>query len=524
MKSEIRPIDESLSEFLRDESRSTGSADTISFPTSEEEIRETVKSEYSQGHRITVQGGRTGLAAAAVPNGGHVLNLSRMNKILGMRQENGVFYVTVEPGTVLSELKKALSSKKIPTAAFDAQSMEAYRAFCASPLQQFPPDPTESSATIGGMTACNASGARSYHYGATRNWVEGLRLVLSDGDVLLLKRGQTFADGKKLTLTSVGGRTITVDLPSHTMPKTKNASGYFTADNMDAVDLIIGSDGTLGVLSAIELRLCPEPEIMWGLTCFFGSEDSAARFVDLTRRAIGNLASLEYFDCGALTLLRRQKEQTTAFARLEKIPEDADCAVYTEIHCQNEDEAYRSLFTVGDIMRQCGADESKTWVARTAQDRDRLYFFRHATPESVNMTIDKRKKETPGLTKLGSDMSVPDEALVRVLHMYNEDLQAAGLEYVKFGHIGNNHLHVNILPRNMEDYKAGKAIFKKWAEEITKMGGAVSAEHGVGKLKAAFLEVMYGHEGIAAMARIKRSFDPAGLFGTGNLFNPADFE
>ena len=513
-----------LEEFLRDESRTVGFAETISFPKTEEDIIQTVREEISLGHRVTVQGGRTGLAAAAVPHGGHVLNVSRMNRILGMRQDaDGTFFVTVEPGCVLAELKKALASRKIPVKDFDSASLSAWKAFSAAPAQQFPPDPTETSATIGGMVACNASGAKSYLYGPTRRWVEALRVVLPDGDVLSLRRGLVHADGRTLTLTAESGRKTVLSLPAVTMPRTKNASGYYIDDNMDAVDLFIGSDGTLGVVSLIELRLCPEPAVMWGVTCFFDSEEKVVRFVNETRNSVKNLASLEYFDGGALELLRQQRATAAAFARLPEIADDAHCAVYTEIHCRTEAEAYEGLFAIGDILCRCGGDGDRTWVARTAQDRDRLYFFRHATPESVNMRIDRRKKEYPDITKLGSDMSVPDEKLGDVLDLYRRTLADAGLEYVKFGHIGNNHLHVNILPRDMDEYRRGKELFRAWAAEVTAMGGAVSAEHGVGKLKASFLEIMYGREVIAGMAALKRVFDPQGLLGTGNLFDPAAY-
>lgn len=517
----IHEMNEDFAEYLRDESRSTGEADSISFPTSEEEVLEVLKEEAGKGHKITVQGARTGLAAAAVPHGGHILNLSKMDKVTALRKgEDGKFYITVEPGAILSEVKKNIESRKFNRSNWSEASNKAFIEFSAAPEQLLTPDPTESSATLGGMVACNASGARSYMYGPTRGRVTALRVALLNGEVLDLKRGQCFAKGRELTLTTESGSRMTIKLPTYQLPKTKNASGYFADDDMDAIDLFIGSDGTLGVVTSIELELIPMPLTIWSVTCFFESEAQAIRFVEKVRSEMTGLSSLEYFDRQALDLLRKQKAESTAFAQLPEIDPSYDCAVFTEIHTDTGEQALKKLFAIGDAMGASGGNEEHTWVARNASERDILYFFRHATPESVNMTIDQRKKIDPIITKLGADMSVPDAHLADVIAMYEKDLNEGGYDYVKFGHIGNNHLHVNILPRNGEEYKKGKELFQKWAGEVTRMGGAVSAEHGVGKLKTAFLEIMYGPGHIREMAEMKAQFDPQGLLGCGNLFTP----
>jgi D-lactate dehydrogenase (cytochrome) len=102
--------------------------------------------------------------------------------------------------------------------------------------------------------------------------------------------------------------------------------------------------------------------------------------------------------------------------------------------------------------------------------------------------------------------------------MYHRDLEYAGLEYVIFGHIGNNHVHVNILPQSLQDYAEGKRLYLDWARRVVAMGGSVSAEHGIGKLKTGMLEIMYGPEGVDAMRSVKQVFDKAGLLNRGTLF------
>ncbi|WP_288714088.1 FAD-binding oxidoreductase [uncultured Parolsenella sp.] len=515
----IKPLGPELEEYVRDESRTVGHAETISFPTSEDQVRDVLRELHASGTPVTVQGARTGLAAGAVPQGGHVLNLSRMDAVLGLRRgEDGTYHLRVQPGVVLANLRKALANKSVPTNGWDEESLAALDELYAGPEQFFPTDPTETSACIGGMVACNASGARSYGYGPVRPHVSALRVVLADGDVVALRRGEAQAHGRSLRLVTEAGRSLSLDLPTYEMPHTKNASGYYVADDMDALDLFVGSDGTLGVVTEVELALMPAPAVVWGVSCFFETEAAALDFTVAVRPALVHAAAIEYFDAGALSILRSQRENSAAFASLPAVEGRFACCVYVELDCDDEDEACAELYAIGDAMRAVGADEADTWVARTDVDRECQRFFRHAVPESVNMLIDERRRTNPAITKLGSDMSVPDERLHDVIELYRTTLAEAGLQSAAWGHIGNNHLHVNVLPRGDADFAAGKELFCSWAAEVTRMGGAVSAEHGVGKIKRGFLETMYGPEHVREMARLKRELDPAGQLGRGNLF------
>ena len=525
----VLPLSAEYDEYRRDESRSVGEAEQIAFPESEDEVRavlrcvrERAAAEGERPEPVTVQGARTGLAAGAVPHGGLVLNLSRMNRYVGLRRgADGTFYVRVQPGVVLSELRKHLAAKSLPAPAggWDKESSAALRELAEAPEQFFPTDPTETSACLGGMAACNASGARSYRYGPMRPHVSALRVVLADGDVVALHRGEARARGRHLSLPTVSGAVYELDLPTYQMPHTKNASGYFIEDDMDAVDLFIGSDGTLGVITELELALMPVPAVTWGVSCFFPNEEAALDFTVAARPELGCAGAFEYFDTGALDILRKQREGSAAFASLPALDPAAACCIYVELDCKDEVQALEELTRLGRLLNQAGGSEGATWVARTDVDREAQRFFRHAVPESVNMLIDERRRTDSAITKLGSDMSVPDERLHDVVALYRRTLAASGLQAAAWGHIGNNHLHVNVLPRDARDYAAGKALFADWAGEVTAMGGAVSAEHGVGKIKRDFLTVMYGPEHIAEMARLKVQLDPYGQLGRGNLFS-----
>lgn len=517
----IKPMNQEFSEYLRDESRTIGKAESISFPKDENEVIEIVKRIYDKNMMITVQGARTGLAAGAVPKGGHVINLSKMNRVLGMRVDSeSRFYINLQPGTILSQLRKQIESKKFDVNNWSDESKEALNEFNKATEQFFSPDPTEASATIGGMVACNASGARSFLYGPTREHISNLRVVLYNGQTLSIRRNRIFANGRILKLTTEQGNELNLELPSYQMPKTKNASGYYIEDNMDAIDLFIGSDGTLGVITEIEVSLLPLPQVIWGVSCFFEREKDGIKFVIFARDQLKNISAIEFFDKDALDILRIQKEENPVFAKLHSVDKKMSTAIYLELNCGDETEAQLLLKNIGELMELSGGNQNDTWVARNDADRNSLLFFRHAIPESVNMLIDKRRRINPVITKLGTDMSVPSDHLVHIMDMYHTMLEESGLQSAIWGHIGNSHVHVNILPRDEEDYNKGKALYKEWAKEVTRLGGAVSAEHGVGKLKAEFLTVMYGQKHIDEMAELKSVFDPKGLLGAGNMFAP----
>ena len=521
----ILPYSSLYEAYLRDESRTVGAADSISFPRNEGEVRQILRTLHENGTPVTVQGARTGLAAAAVPREGHILNLGRMDAVTALRQEKGRFYLTVQPGVVLLNLRKMIARREFDTAGWSEESLAALAALRSAPAQFFPTDPTETTAAIGGMTACNASGARSFRYGPMRPHITALRCVLADGRTVALRRGQHFADGLRFCLPALEGGAVEGELPSYTMPRTKNASGYYVAPDMDLIDLFIGSDGTLGVLTELELELLPLPRVSWGVTVFLPDEEASCRYAEAVREQIDCAAAIEYFNPGALDILRQRKAQGGVFATLPDLTvAGSGAAVFAELHCDTQEQAMKALALLGELAAQCGGDAERSWVARTELENETLHHFRHAVPESVNSLIDQRKRVYPGITKMGSDMSVPDGQLLEVTEMYRRTLTEEGFQYASWGHIGDNHIHVNILPRDMEEHARAKELFRRWAGTVSAMGGAVSAEHGVGKLKAPFLTIMYGAEHIRQMRHMKKLFDPKMQLGRGNLFAVEDEE
>jgi D-lactate dehydrogenase (cytochrome) len=507
-------------EYLSDESRFTGAADAISFPEDSAELVDLVGRLARGAAPFTVQGARTGITGGAVSEGGHIVNLSKMNRItgLGWNEAADSFSITVEPGLALADLHNHLARRDFGAGFIDPASERAFERFRNEGKFFFPPDPTETTATLGGMAACNASGARSFRYGPMRLYVRALDLVLASGDAVRLERGGLKAAGRAFSLPLATGAVLSGMLPAYQFPRLKNAAGYFAADDMELIDLFIGAEGTLGVISSLTLAIVRQPAFTVGVLFFFKSEPPALEFVRRVKhrtRAIDTIlpCAIEYFDQGALAIVR-----TLSDDKLRQPDPAHAAAVYVEADGGDEDRLFGYFEGLAAEMAGLGEDPDANWTGTDEREREALRLFRHAVPEAVNLAIAAYKREAPGITKLGTDFAVPEGKLGELVAVYRAALDPAGLQYVMFGHIGDNHLHVNILPRTGAEYAAGKTIYRRIAETAVAMGGTVSAEHGIGKLKRDYLSLMYGEAGIEEMKRVKRLFDPGYLLNRGNLF------
>lgn len=503
------PLQPAQADYLRDESRRVGRADRIAFPRSETDVLSALAEARAGRMSVTAQGARTGVTGGAVPDGGLVLNLAHMDQI----QVEGET-LRVQPGATLAAIRAAVP-----------------------PPLYFAPDPTETSATIGGMISCNSSGALSFLHGPTRNHVLGLRVALLDGDVVDLRRGRDKADGLRFRLGSVAG-----ELPPLRRPAVKNAAGYFVDPDMDLVDLFVGAEGTLGVVTEATLRLLPAPGAVWGLMAFLPNTPAVVGYVDALRSNAlqpsafslqsssaplqstafslppsTSLAALEYFDARCLAFLREHADELASKGIAVPALPDGSACVYAEWHAPDAASAETALMAAAERLPEFGADPDACILADNPHDLEKLKLFRHAAPEMVNSAIDERRKIHPGLVKLGTDMSVPDARLADVLAMYEKDLAASGLEHLIFGHIGANHLHVNVLPRHPADYDAGRALYARWAAQVIAWGGSISAEHGIGKLKRDLFRQMAGDAALAQMRDLKQLFDPDWLLNPGTL-------
>jgi D-lactate dehydrogenase (cytochrome) len=302
------------------------------------------------------------------------------------------------------------------------------------------------------------------------------------------------------------------------MPHTKNTAGFFAAPRMDLIDLFIGSEGCFGVITEVTVALLKREEKI-SLVQFLSSDEQAIELVDILRNDERiRLDFLEFYSGNSLDLLKQRQEQDPKFVDMPPVPEHAGAALFFEFSF----EAMADNLDYGlleEKINSCGASISDSWAAYENRELQRLKDFRHILPETINAIIAERKKHYPGLHKLGTDLAVPDQHLHDMWQIYCNALETADLEWVAFGHIGNNHLHINILPRNEIELKKGLKLYEHFAAKAVAFGGTVSAEHGIGKMKIKFLKLMYSPQQLNEMRTVKLALDPGRLLNPGNIIN-----
>ena len=521
---------ESYGDYLSDESRyGPAEADRLILAHDEAQVSDALVAAADADVNVTASAGRTGIVGGAVPTGGILLSLAGMKRVLGVRRlPDGRFAVRVEPGLSVAELRERLLTKDlgIERPGDDTEACSDFDAFLTDDRTYFyPPDPTEDTAHLGATVATNASGARSYRYGATRGHVHGLRVALTTGGVLAIERGQCVARGRRFLLSGTDGSELDVRVPGYAVPDTKNAAGYHAADDMDLIDLFIGSEGTLGVITEIELLLTPAPEGVLSALAFFGSDAAAVAFVKHARGDAADGGSpdivvplaLEFFDSRSFEFLRRRKAEEGASSEIPELPSDAVAGVIFETEF-TEDTLLEIYDAWESVLSAHGSSMENTWGGMEESELASLRALRHSIAEQVNGVIARANARYPEIHKIGTDAAVPREALEQILGFYRGELEGTNLEYVIFGHIGDSHLHLNIMPSSPEELRAGKELAMRFARRAVELGGTVSAEHGIGRIKHDLLRLQYGDDGMRQMAAVKRAFDPSCILNRGVVF------
>lgn len=487
----IKTNPDEFENYLVDASNFKGNCEAVYFPENSDEIVWIIKEANKNKFTVTTAGNRTGLTGACIPQNGIVIATDRLNKIIEINQKQ--FYALVEPAVLLSDFQKELKQHKL----------------------FYPPDPTETNCYIGGTVATNASGAKTFKYGPTRNYVIGLQIVLPDGEVIDLERGKQKANGYKLTLSTQAGKNINLNIPDYTFPKVKNASGYFVQKDMDAIDLFIGSEGTLGIITKIKLKLLPQPEDTISCVLFFEDERNALKFLEEARdisyqnkkSSINNnvnALALEFFDERALRFLSKD---------FSAIPDKAKAAIWFEQESTSDD--FDSILEAWNFLMQTNnVNEETAWFAFSNADKEKIKDFRHAISWKVNDYIARNN-----FRKLGTDVAVPDKVFSEFYLTLQGWAKQSKIDFVAYGHFGNSHIHLNFLPKDDDEFNEAKKIYRQICEEAVRLGGTISAEHGIGKTKRDYLLMMYGEANIRKMAELKKSLDPNLILGIGNIFD-----
>lgn len=430
--------------------------ESVARATDSQDVVEIVRSAMASGDSVTPAGSQTSMTGASISDRGTLLSLSGMKRVIDVDFDERI--ARVEPGITIGELNGILRERGL----------------------QFAPDPTsENDATIGGAIACNASGARSLRYGATRRHVLGVTVVHADAAMARYERPRL----------------------------EKNTVGYSVAQ--DPVDWFVGSEGTLGIVVEAELSLVPLPVEPLGLAIPFRSEAAALSFVIDARRRMdmgtGRAAQcLEFFDVEAVEI------SGNAIARPWSA--DAKAMVYLEDDGSADDvlDVWLALSEEHDAI----SDDIRVYEGLQPLRDARV--MRHAVPSQMNER--GARFVSGGGRKVSTDWAVPYRLLATALDVSREACARHGVvDPVTYGHAGNGHPHQNFIAENADDLKKIHAAIEETLVRVLSLGGTVSAEHGLGKLKKEWLKLQLAERQIDVMRALKHALDPNGLLSPGNV-------
>ena len=415
-------------------------------PGNTEEVSRIVKYCNEKRIPVTARGAGTGLSGGALPVfGGVVLDMKRFNKILDVDKRN--FQVTTEPGVITQELQEHLKAQGL----------------------FYPPDPaSKGSCFIGGNVSENSGGPRAVKYGVVKDYVLNLEMVLASGDVIW-----------------TGANVL------------KNATGY------NLTQLVVGSEGTLGIITKIVLRLIPAVKHDLILLVPFRSAVEACAAVNAIFLAGYTPSALEFMERDALEWSMRYVQSTGV-----NLPDDIAAHLLIEVDGNHMEELYRDAEAISQIVQQYDIDE--ILFADTHEQKQMLWTLRRKVGEAVKSNSIYKEEDTV----------VPRAELPELLKIIKELGTEFGFKSVCYGHAGDGNLHVNIVKGDMsdEDWKTKLPVgIRRLFKEVVRMGGTLSGEHGIGLVQKEYMDIAFNTVQMDLMRQIKQVFDPHGILNPGKI-------
>ncbi len=436
--------EKTLAEYATDATKLEFMPEAVVFPGNSRQVSQILQLATEKGFPVVPRGAGSGMSGGALPvKGGLVMGMSRFDRILTIDEDNLI--CKVEPGVITGRLQEAVEKVGL----------------------FYPPDPASLNiSTLGGNVAECAGGLRAVKYGVTRDYVLGLTVALPTGQII-----------------KTGVETM------------KGVAGY------DLTRLIIGSEGTLAVITAITLRLIPKPSARKTMIAFFQDVPSAVKTVSNIIRNKIIPTILEFVDRLCLECVREEMD----------LPFPAQAGAMLLIEVDGDDmlvelEAER----VREVCERGGA--LKFEAATDKEEADRLW--------------DARRNISPSLYKLrphkiSEDIVVPRSRMAELVGYLAELSQQYGLPIPAFGHAGDGNIHVNIMldKNNAGELENAHVVVKALFRKVIQMGGTITGEHGIGITKAPYLEMEIPRAGLELMSRIKQAFDPGGILNPGKIFS-----
>ncbi len=423
--------------------------EVVVFPTSNDQVSEILKLANEHLIPVTPRGGGTGLSGGAIPvKGGILLSLERMNRIIEIDPAN--MTATVEAGLITNEINVAAAAEGLYYAGYPMSLQSCF---------------------IGGNIAENAGGGKAIKYGVTGRYVLGLEVVLPGGEII-----------------NLGGKLV------------KNVAGY------DLKNLIIGSEGTLGIVTQVILKLLPLPTSQAVLLAFFDSLEAAISTVPKIMIGTGIIPTgIEFMD-------RHSVKAATDFLE-EKLPvKEAEAMLLIELDGTNEEILEDEYLKVGEVCEENGAFE--VFAADNPATRERIWKIRRSIPEALHIMSPEQSSE---------DIVVPIAEIPKVVPYLQEIAMKYEIKIPCFGHAGDGNLHATLLKNREQTQEEWLLIQQKALQEIydyvLKLGGSISGEHGIGLKRKKYFTDHVSKPELELMRRIKKAFDPNNIMNPGKIFD-----
>ena len=443
---------ESIEKYGKDETENLFYApEVIVKPRTAQEISALIKICNEHIIPVTPRGGGTGLTGGALPHfGGLVISMERFNEILEIDERN--LQVTTEPGVITEVLQNTVKEKGL----------------------FYPPDPaSKGSCFIGGNISENSGGPKAVKYGVVKDYVLNLEVVLPTGEIIW-----------------TGSNVL------------KNATGY------NITQLIVGSEGTLGIVTKIVLRLIPHPKFDLLLLAPFNSLEKASEAVSAIFRAGITPSAMELMEIDAITLATKMLDSTA-------IPLTPDLAAHLiiEVDGNNLDVLMNEMEAISEVLSNYEVGE--LYFADDAQQKNELWKIRRKANEaavSAGFTIEE-------------DTVVPRAELPKLIKGVKALGATHGFKVVCYGHAGDGNLHIRInhptIKKSFES-EVMKSILKELFKLVHSLGGTISGEHGIGLIQKAYMPVIFDTISMELMRGIKKTFDPNGILNPGKIFDPTN--
>ena len=419
----------------------------VAEPVSTTEVSALIRMAFEHEVPVTAGGARTGLSGGALAiQGGLVLSLRRMNKILLIDEKN--HQVIVEPGVITEVLQNTVSEKGL--------------FYAVDPASQ-------GTCTIGGNIAENSGGPRAVKYGVTKDWVLNLEVVLPDGRVI-----------------ETGANTL------------KNSTGY------NLTGLIVGSEGTLGVVTRATLKLLPLPRFQALMLVPFTSVTNACKTVSDIFRSGAMPSAVEFMEHDAMVL-------TQEFTGNKDISVNPDDQAYLLIEVDGfyESEIMPQCERILSVLEENGSGE--VLFAQSDSEKEKLWYLRRRVGEAVKASSIYKEEDTV----------VPRGMLPDLMVAVKSIGEKYGFRSICYGHAGDGNLHINILRDDLSDqvwYEELNKAIRELFDVVVAMGGTLSGEHGIGLVQKDFMDIAFSPDELSVLKMIKNGFDPKGIMNPGKMF------